>query len=276
MRPALSVDPSRRRRLWPFAWLCAVLLLGACAGAPTTKDTREPARAPTNEVADADKRAQVRLELAGLYFSRAQYATALEEVRLALAARPDLPEAHGLRGLILAAMGDVRPAEDSLRRAIQLAPGDGGAIHNYGWFLCQQRRWPEGEAQFKAALALPQYRDAQRTLLAQGVCQARAGRMLDAERTLSRSFELDPSNPVTAYNLADVLYQRGELERARFYVRRIQAVPELVSAQTLWLLARIENRMGNPAAARDLGAQLQERFPQSPEALQYQRGRFDD
>jgi hypothetical protein len=54
------------------------------------------------------------------------------------------------------------------------------------------------------------------------VCQARAGLWAQAERTLSRSFELDPANPVTAFNLAEVLLRRGELERARFYVRAHQ------------------------------------------------------
>ena len=72
---------------------------------------------------------------------------------------------------------------------------------------------------------MPQYRDAPRTLLAQGVCQARAGQLAEAEATLTRAYELDPANPVTAINLAEVLYRRGEYERARFYMRRVNAMP---------------------------------------------------
>ena len=268
---------------WRLSWLLLTALLtaamlGGCASraGSSTTDSREVTRAASNEPGDPDRRAQVRLELASLYFGRGQYSTALDEVRQAMVARPDLPEAHGLRGLILAAMGELSAADDSLRRAIQLAPSDGGALHNHGWFLCQQKRFADAEKQFNAALALPQYRDGVRTLLAQGVCQARAGRMQEAERSLSRSIELDPGNPVTAFNLSEVLLQRGELERARFYVLRIHAVPELVSAQSLWLLARIENRMGNRVAARAAGEQLRERFPQSAETLRYERGTFDD
>ena len=255
--------------------LVVPVLVGACATSSSV-ESRDVVRPAGNEAGDPDRRAQVRLELASLYFGRGQYSTALDEVRQALAARPDLPEGHGLRGLILAAMGEVSAAEDSLRRAIQLAPNDGGALHNHGWFLCQQRRYGDAEKQFNAALALPQYRDGVRTMLAQGVCQARAGRLQEAERSLSRSFELDPANPVTAFNLSEVLLQRGELERARFYVLRIHAVPELVSAQSLWLLARIENRMGNALAARTVGQQLRDRFPQSAETLRFERGTFDD
>ena len=115
-----------------------------------------------------------------------------------------------------------------------------------------------------------------RTLFAQGVCQARAGRWADAERTLSRSYELDPANPVTAYNLSEVLLRRGEFERARFYVGRINANRELSNAQSLWLAARIERRLGNAEGVQQWGRQLRERYPQSPEALQFDRGRFDD
>jgi type IV pilus assembly protein PilF len=233
------------------------------------------ARNPTDP-AEIERRARLRLELAGLYFSRGQTATALDELRAALAAKPDLWEAYSLRGLILGSMGDVQGAEDSFRRALQLNPRAGDAMHNYGWFLCQQRRFDDADAQFRNALAQPGYAEPNRTLLAQGVCQARAGRWADAERTLSRSYELDPANPVTAYNLGEVLLKRGELERARFYVRRVNAVPEQVSAQSLWLAIRIERRLGNQEQVLDFGRQLRERFPQSTEALQYERGRFDD
>ncbi|MCY7316687.1 MAG: type IV pilus biogenesis/stability protein PilW [Rubrivivax sp.] len=252
-------------------------LLAACAGAPKAPDAATPnttSRPP--EPGDPDRRARVRLELASLYFGRGQNDTALAEINTALAAKPDLPEAYALRGLVQASMGDPRLAETSFRRALQLAPADGNTMHIYGWFLCQERRHAEAQAQFEKAMAQPQYRDVVRTLLAQGVCQARDGRWGDAERTLSRSYELDPANPVTAFNLAEVLLRRGELERARFYVRRINALPDQVTSQSLWLAIRIERRLGNIEAMQDQGRQLRERFPQSPETLQFERGRFDE
>ncbi len=258
-----------------IARLIAVLALASGLAGCVSTTTGGTPRAESDP-ADAEKRARVRLELAGLYLGRGQTDTALGEVDRAIAAKPDMPEAYNLRGLIYASQGDLRLAEQSFQRALQLAPTSGDVMHNYGWFLCQQRRWPDAEAQFTAALALPQYRDTMRTLLAQGVCQARAGRWADAERTLARSYELDPSNPVTAYNLSEVLMRRGELERARFYVARINSQPELTSAQSLWLAARIERRLGNLQGVQDFGRKLQERYPESNEALLYEKGRFDD
>ena len=253
----------------------AVSGLLACAAPPADpKAAREPRQAADN--ADPERRAQLRLELAGLYFARGQANTALDEVQQALAAKPDQSEAYSLLGLIYSSLGDAKRSEDSFRRALDLNPRDANAMHNFGWSLCGQQRYAEAEALYARALGQPQYRDPVRTLLAQGVCQARAGRWLEAERSLSRSYELDPANPMTAFNLGEVLLRRGELERARFYVARINAQPELSSAQSLWLAARIERRSGDVPALQDLGRQLNDRFPLSPEALLFQEGRFDD
>lgn len=251
----------------------AVLATG-CA-VPRGLPAESPDLRTASDQTDADRRASARLELASAYFSRGQLTTALDEVKQALSARPDLPEGLNLRGLIYAAMGETRLADESFRRALAVAPGNADSMHNYGWYLCQQGQFNEADAQFAQALALPQYRSATRTLLARGVCLARQGRWADAETALSRSYELDPSNSATAYNLSDVLYRRGEFERARFYMRRVNSKQDSANAQSLWLAARIEHRLGNAAGARELGNQLRDRFPQSPEALLFERGRFD-
>jgi type IV pilus assembly protein PilF len=255
-----------------------MVLLTACSSTTTTTSTNAPqAEAPSApEPASPERRAQVRMELAAAYFARGQNQTALEELKLALAAKPDFQEAYNLRGLIYGALGEPKLADESFQRALQLNPRDGGTMHNYGWLLCQQSRFEDADAQFKAALALPQYRDQSRTLLAQGVCLARAGRWQEAERVITRAYEIEPTNPTIAFNLSDVLYRRAEYERARFYIRRVNAAREQSNAQSLWLAARIERRMGNLAGVQDLGRQMRERFPQSPETLQLEQGRFDE
>jgi type IV pilus assembly protein PilF len=266
---------------YPWGIGRALLVLAvACSGCTTTTTSNEtlPGRESRsrNEAPNPEMLYKTRLELAALQFGNGQPEVALAEVNAALAAKPDQAEAIALRGLIHASLRDPAQAEGDFKRALQLDPTNGSTMQNYGWFLCQERRYAEADAQFAQALALPQYRDSVRTLMSQGVCQARAGQWLQAERTLSRSFELDPANPVTAMNLSAVLLHRGELERARFYVRRLNSVPEQVTAQSLWLAARIERRMGNFELLQQLGRQLRERFPKSQEALLFERGRFDD
>ncbi len=225
---------------------------------------------------DNARRARIRLELASAYFAQGQSATALDEVKRALAVDPELVAGYNLRGLIYASLGEPVLAESSFQRALSLRRDDADALQNYGWFLCQQRRYEESLRQFKSALASPGQREPQKALLAQGICEARKGDWGAAEKSLLASYELDAGNPATAVNLAEVLLRQGQPDRARFYVQRVNQTAEWVNAQTLWLAARIERRRGNRAGADEWGQQLRARFPASREAAALDQGRFDE
>jgi type IV pilus assembly protein PilF len=272
---ANPVSPARVRTLALAVGLAALLV--ACE-VPTrvvpANETRD--RVTASDEAEPQKRARARMELASAYFGRGQMTTALDQVKLAIAADPLYGDAFNLRGLIYANLGDTGLAEESFKRALQLNARDADTMHNYGWYLCQQQRYAEANAMFNQALAITQYRGTARTLLTQGVCQAHAGQLVEAEASLARAYELDPSSPFTATNLSEVLYKRGEFERARFYIRRVNAQPDVANAQTLWLAARIEMKLGNRQGASEFGAQLRNRFPDSREASAYGRGAFDE
>jgi type IV pilus assembly protein PilF len=268
------------RSVQAVSLLLVALLLAACARGPggglaaPRGEARD--RVTASDEPEAMRRARVRLELAGAYYGRGQMTTALDEVKQAIASDPTMAAAFNLRGLIYANLGDPGLAEDSFRRALALDRQDPDVMQNYGWFLCQQGKYPQAHALFKQALEVPRYRDTPRTLLAKGVCQARAGQTVDAETTLQRAYELEPANPAIGVNLAEVLVQRGNLERARLLIRRVNSQAEVVNAQTLWLAARIEHKLGNRDGAQALGDQLRARFPQSPEAGAYDRRQFDE
>ena len=51
---------------------------------------------------------------------------------------------------------------------------------------------------------------------------------------------------------------------------------ELANAESLWLGVRVERRLENRDAMLQLAGQLLKRFPQSNEALAYQRAAFDE
>jgi type IV pilus assembly protein PilF len=258
--------------------------LAACSSTTTTISSSAPAMpvaqpkaaGPSTDPVDVERRARVRLELASAYFARGQTDTALDEVKRSIAAKPDLADAYNLLGLIYASMNEDSLAEQNFAQALKINPRDGATLHNQGWFLCQRNRFAEAQAQFTAALAIPQYREVARTQLARGVCYGRNQQWPEAEAALMRAYELEPANPSTGLNLADVLVRRGEFERARFYIGRVNDTPGNVNAQTLWLAARIERKLGQESNLRVLGDRLRQGFPQSPEAALFERGRFDD
>ncbi len=270
----------RRLALTP-ARICAtlaLLVLAGCTSTVTTTEAKVEAK-PVPKAPDPEqlkRSAGTRLELASLYFSRAQYNTALDEIKLAIQADPNNAGAYNLSGLIYAALGNMPQADASFQHALQLEPGNADTMNNYGWVLCQSQRYAQAEAQFQQALVQPGYRGAARTLRVMGICQARDGRLEQAEASLLRSYQIDPASPETAFALADVQYRRGQYERARFYIDRLNKSAEQSNAQSLWLGARIEYKLGNTVPARALGEQLRRRYPQSPETLAFEQGRFND
>lgn len=256
--------------------LCFLCLgLFGCASGPGT------ASGPQNDiVTDSDesggrKRARIRLELAIGYFEQGQTTIALDELKQALQADPNYADAFNLRGLVYMRLNDLRLSEESFKRALVLNPRDPNVSHNYGWLLCQQARYNEANQMFAQAISNPTYGGRAKTWLTQGLCQVRAGQRSEAEFSLGKSYELDAGNPLTGYNLASLLFMRGEFQRAQFYIRRLNNT-ELANAESYWLGIKVERRMENYEAMQQLAMQLKKRFPQSRELTSYERGAFDE
>lgn len=274
----LSIVRGREAGLWLCgAWLAVTMVVGmtGCAHKPGDASGGKADIMTESDEPEARKRARIRMELAVGYFEQGQTNVALDELKQVIAADASYPDAYNLRGLIYMRLNDPRQAEDSFKRAIALSPQDGNVLHNYGWLLCQQNRYPESIRAFEQAMSNPLYVGRAKTLMAQGVCQARAGRRDEAERSLARSYELDAGNPVTGYNLANLLFQRGEFSRAQFYIRRLNN-SDLANAESLWLGIRVERRNNDRVAMQQLGEQLKKRYPQSREAAAFERGAFDE
>ena len=261
----------------------SALMLAGCVSTSTTTTVSgdapgarpEPEVITASDESPARKRARIRLELAMGYFEQNKNTVALDEIKQALAADPDYAAAYSLRGLVYMRLDDPGLAEDSFRRAIALNPRDGNAMHNYGWLLCQQKRYGDAMQQFARAMEAPGYADRPKTLMTQGVCQLQAGQKAEAEKSLIQAYELDAANPVIGYNLALLMSQRQEWSRAQFYIRRVNN-SQAANAESLWLGVKVERQLNNRDAVASLGSQLQRRFPQSKEALAYERGNFND
>jgi type IV pilus assembly protein PilF len=276
----MNADAVRVRKLRTglvWCWLAGSLLLalGGCATRNSDATGATVDRVTESDEPEARKRARIRMELAVGYFEQGKTDIALDELKQVIVADPTFPDAYNLRGLIYMRLNDMRQAEESFRRAVSLNSKDSNAQHNYGWLLCQLGRYDEANRAFEGAMANPLYVDKAKTLMTEGICQARAGRRDDAEKSLARSYELDAANPVTGYNLASLLYQRGEYPRAQFYIRRLNN-SELANAESLWLGIKVEQRLNDRVAMFQLADQLKRRFPQSRAVASYEQGAFND
>ena len=256
--------------------LCSALLYG-CAATPgallssgNSVDLITESDEPENR-----RRARLRLELASGYLENGQINVALDEIKQALIADPTFADGFNLRGLVYMRLNDLGLAEDSFKRALTLNPRDADVAHNYAWLLCQKARYPEGFRMFGQALGNPAYRGAAKTLMAQGVCQIQAGLKQEAEASLTQSYQLDAGNPLTGYNLASLLYARGDFIKSQFYIRRLNN-SELANAETLWLGVKVERRLNNLEVSQQLATQLRRRYGQSKEAAALEKGAFNE
>lgn len=266
-----------RNVLLATALVLVAWLLPGCAGPAATMQASEGRADIVTESDETPerKRARIRVELALGYFQQGKTTIALDEIKQAIQADPTFFDAQNLRGLIYMSLNDAGLAEDSFNKALALRPNNPDVLHNLGWLKCQQARYPQAIDYFSQALANPQYRERAKTWMTLGLCQQRADLPQAAEQSLLKSYEYDASNPVTGYNLALLLHRRSDDGRAAFYIRRLNN-SELANAESLWLGIRIEQRLGNRDAMAQLGAQLDKRFAQAPEAAAYRRGAFDE
>ena len=224
---------------------------------------------------DARKRARLRMELAVGYYQDGKFAIALDELKQALAYDPTFAEAHGVLALVYMELGEKPLAEQSFKRALELAPDNSDINNNYGWFLCQNGHPKESIAYFLKADRNPLYMTPARPFQNAGVCELRAGDRAAAEGYFTRSFDLDPSGVVSAFNLALIYYSRHELQRARFYTIRVNKTGA-ANSESLWLGIKIEHALGHVPDELSLATQLQRNFPNSREAELLSRHAYNE
>ncbi len=258
---------------WGMAVLAAACMMAGCASNQQASASRElPTR---SDQTDGQKRAQIRLQLAVEYYQQQQLPVALDEIKLALQADPNLADAYSVRALIYMDMREIELADENFRHALRLDPQNPDYSNNYGWFLCQNGKPEQSIALFETALRSRQYQSPAKAMHNAGVCSLKLNRDADAERYLNESFRFDPSNASTNVNLAKISYRRGDYPKARFYLQRVIS-SDAATAEALWQAIKVERKLGDRAAELSLVTQLSKRFPQSDEFAAYQRGAFDE
>lgn len=255
-----------------MAVLAATVLLAGCASGPM--ESKEELRTSSDQSED-QKRARIRLQLAIGYYEQRQMNVALDEIKRALQADPNLADAYSVRGLIYMDMGENRLAEDNFLQSVKLAPSNPELTNNYGWFLCQTGRERQAMSYFESALNNRTYQSPAKALNNAGVCSIKIKDMDAAERYFVRAFQFEPGNPLTNAHLAKLHYDKKDYERARFYIGRVMKA-DIMTADVLWLAIKTERKLGDRAAETSLATQLRRRHPNSVEYAALQRGAFDE
>lgn len=253
--------------------LFITVLLSACAQPPGA-ETPSSQQTSTSNVSAGQDRARVHTELAAGYYTRAQYAIALEELRAATSADNRYAPAYNMLGLVYMELREDKAAEDNFRRAIQLAPNESESHNNYGWFLCTRNRIEAALAEFNEALRNPLYPSPERALSNAGVCALKAGNTTAAEGYFTRALGVQPTQPEALARLAEIYYRQGRYTESRALLSRYFEVSQPTPA-TLWLGVRLARKMDDRNAEASYGLQLRKRYSNSAETRLLLHGQFE-
>ena len=280
--PALGAPATPRACMRALAGALAgasvVAALGGCAGGGAAGGSVQELKTASDQTA-AEKRSQIRLQLAVDYYQAGRYEIALDEVKQAIAANPDYADAYGFRALVYVAMGENALADENYRKALRLAPRNPELSNNYGLFLCDAGGRPaDAMGYFETALNDRHYASPAKALVNAGNCSLKMKKTDAAERYLLEALRQDPGLPAVSAGLARVYFERRDYQRAGFFINRLTEGPALdtLSPGDLWLAVRVRHMLGERDAEASLAAQLRKRFPGAPETLAFERGAFNE
>ncbi|WP_332673717.1 type IV pilus biogenesis/stability protein PilW [Aromatoleum sp.] len=264
-----------KQRAVVAAFVCASSLLGACAtgaGAGGAVAERPVSQIPPANAAVASAKVHVDLGLAYLQIGR--YAVALDEAKAALASDAAYSPAYHLMGLVYMYIDDHAAARESFQRALAMAPNDPEFNNSYGWFQCMTGQEKEGLQRLALAARNPYYQTPARPYTNAGLCHLRRGDDVAAEAEFRRAAQLEPANAQAIYHLAAIAYRRGGYVVARDYLIQLHQRTE-PTAESVWLGARTERKLGNHEAESSYVAQLRGRFADSAEFRAMNQGNYE-
>jgi type IV pilus assembly protein PilF len=206
-------------------------------------------------------RARAHTNLGAAYLQKNRLEIALDEFSQAAEILPTFAPAFNGLGLVRAALGQNKQAEQNFKRAIDLAPGSSEARNNYGSFLCARERYDESVVQFLEAVKNPLYPTPNLAYANAGICSERNKDTDNAVIYLNKSLEIQPLTHSAAYQLADIQFRKGDADMAK---RTLQnAIVSLPTAETLWLGVRIERVVGDRDNEASYALQLRRKYPNS-------------
>jgi type IV pilus assembly protein PilF len=254
--------------------LSLAALLAGCAGTQSSNSGSPEARSSSED----NLSARLHTELGAGYYSRGQYAVALQELRKALEAENAYAPAYSILGLVHAELREDKQAEAHFLRAVELSPNYSEARNNFGLFLCQRGRPVESLKHFEVALTNPLYATPEKALANAGNCALEQGDLAQAELYFVRALKRVPNQSTALLGIAEVHYRQGRWLAARSVLRQYTTLfgdVSAISAQALWLGVRTERRLGDREAEANYGALLRRRFPESMQAQWLMTSQYD-
>lgn len=194
------------------------------------------------------------------------YSEALSALENAQKLRPDLVEAQNLKGQLQYQNQDLKGAESTLKQAIETSK-DPLAYYNLGMVYKKDGKAAEAKAAFLDALNTAAAGEiAYKAATQLGMLHATQGDLANAKYYFERAVALSPANAKYHYNLALLLHQTGENERA---LTELNEAIKLGSEnpQTYMYISRLYAELGKPELAEAALRRALSEAPKDPVIL---------
>jgi tetratricopeptide (TPR) repeat protein len=170
--------------------------------------------------------AELYYQLGRLYYTLNRFRDSIETMRSALTMEPDYPEVYDSLGLTYEALQDGKQATENYTKAIELDRKleikDEWPLINYAKFLLQQQ---------SPAASLPFLNEALQFNASSKMANYQMGRALralrrdaEAEKYFEKTIQLEPSFSSAYYQLATLMRDRGDRDRARVLMAQFKAL----------------------------------------------------
>ncbi len=236
--------------------LAATSLMLLLAGCATT-----PSDIPKNAEPDLKQAAKINAQMGLDYMRKGDLKLAEEKLKRAIAEDSRLTTAHAGLGILYSRRGRDEEAEASFRQAVSLEPDNPDSLNNYGIFLCGKGKADEAEKLFLKAAKNPDNPHQEVAWTNAGAC-IRSKEPDTTETYLREALKANPKFPDALAQFASLSYERGDYLRARAFLQRYEAVGAL-SPNTLWLRAKTEAALGDATTARMYEQLLKTKFPEA-------------
>jgi type IV pilus assembly protein PilF len=240
--------------------LCFVSLLVGCVSTGNVDPMS------TSKGRDAARAAYVQLGVG--YLQQGQTELAKVPLKKALDMDSSDPDANAALAVVFQAELEPELADKQYLKALSARPNDARILNNYGSFLFEQKRYKEASERFLQAANDTLYTERSRVFENLGLTAMKLGQRDAANTFFTRALRLDPRQPRSLLEMAELSYEDRHYVPSRDYYDRFSQLSDQ-NARSLLLGARLAKIYDDRNKAASYALQLKRLYPGTPEYQQY-------
>jgi type IV pilus assembly protein PilF len=245
-----------------IGWVSSLLLIGVTALALGACSSTSSHSTNAKKKGDASN---YNMQLGMAYLNQGELALAKDKLERAVKENPEDPNVHSAMAMLQDRLGHPQLADKEFKTALNLGPRSPDILNNYAIYLCRTGRVDEGVKSFEEAAHNALYRTPEAAYTNAGVCLRGAKRDTQAAMSFQRALQARPNFAEAAYQLADLDFQRGEVQEARETVDRFLSAFE-PTPDLLLTGVRIARKQGDRLAEERFARKLRMDYPSSDQA----------